>query len=154
MHKMGSFNMICNYLTRRINCFGLSNDFITQNVREQLSFEPIFTNSPGPVPRTTVARWSLFSMIFKTLGLGRQIRQINFGAFGLFSAELSTPILGLCVPCLSMFAIINQPLFLQKPNPKYLFGIGISIWAAKNQRFSHNASVVRGLYYLYWSWGA
>ena len=32
---------------------------------------------------------------------------------------------------------INQPLFLQitkpvYPNPKYLFGIGISIWVAKN----------------------
>jgi hypothetical protein len=31
----------------------------------------------------------------------------------------------------------NQPLFLQKnkplyPNPKYLYGIGICIWAAKN----------------------
>ena len=50
----------------------------------------------------------------KLLGLGRQIWQINFGAF---------------VSPFSMFSI-NQPLFLQKTNPlypnaKYLFGIGI-----------------------------
>jgi hypothetical protein len=37
---------------------------------------------------------------------------------------------------LSIFSII-QPLFLQKtkpldPHPKYLFGIGVSLWAAKN----------------------
>ena len=31
----------------------------------------------------------------KLLGLGRQIGQINFGAFGAFSAELSAPILAL-----------------------------------------------------------
>ena len=29
------------------------------------------------------------------------------------------------------------------PNTKYLFGIGISIWAAKNSRSSHHASIVR-----------
>ena len=56
--------------------------------------------------------------------LGRQIGQIHFGAFGVFLANLSAPILILCP--LSMFSI-NQPLFLQKtrplyPNPKYLFG--------------------------------
>ena len=49
---------------------------------------------------------------------------------------------------LSKFSI-DQPLFLQKtkslyPNPKYLFGIGIGIWAAKNQGFSLRVSVVRG----------
>ena len=31
-------------------------------------------------------------------GLGRQIREINFGAFGVFSADLSAPILALWVP--------------------------------------------------------
>ena len=50
---------------------------------------------------------------------------------------------------MSMFSI-NQPLFLQNtkplyPNPKYLFGIGIWNWAAKNYRFSHRVSVVHGL---------
>jgi hypothetical protein len=54
------------------------------------------------------------------LGLGRQIWGINFGAFGIFSVDLSAPIL----------VSINEPLFLQKtkllyPHPKYLFGIGI-----------------------------
>ena len=98
--------------------------------------------------------------------MGRQIGQINSGAFGVFSAKLSTPILYSAVSpffplfnpylykkltintnfhfCtespLSMFFII-QPLFLQKtkplyPHPKYLFGIRILIWAARNQGFS------------------
>jgi hypothetical protein len=30
---------------------------------------------------------------FQTFGMGRQIGQVNFGAFGVFLAELSTPIL-------------------------------------------------------------
>jgi hypothetical protein len=59
------------------------------------------------------------------------------GAFGVFMADwrfISTHF-GTVSP-LSMFSI-NQPLFLQKtkplyPNPKYLFGIGILIWAEKN----------------------
>jgi hypothetical protein len=61
------------------------------------------------------------------LGLGRQIRQINSGAFGVFWAELSAPILAQWVifPCFS----IIQPLFLQKTKPLYphpnLFGIGV-----------------------------
>ena len=47
-----------------------------------------------------------------------------------------------------MFSI-NQPLFLQKTkplyqNPKHLFGIGIWIYAEKNEEFSHRVSVVRG----------
>ena len=39
----------------------------------------------------------------KRLGWGRRIGQIDFGAFGILSAELQAP----------MF-FINQPLFLQK----------------------------------------
>ena len=63
-----------------------------------------------------------FIEIQERLGLGRQIGQINSGAFGVFLAELSAPVL-------VQFSII-QPLFLQKtkplyPHPKYLFGIGI-----------------------------
>ena len=50
------------------------------------------------------------------LGLGRQIGQINSGAFGVLLAELSAPIL--VVSSLSMFSII-QPLFLHKTEPLY-----------------------------------
>jgi hypothetical protein len=65
----------------------------------------------------------LFSL---KLGLGRQIEQINSGAFGVFSAELSAPIFWYSESSES----IIQPLFLQKPkplypHPKYLFEIGI-----------------------------
>jgi hypothetical protein len=71
----------------------------------------------------------------RKFGLG----QINWadkfwGIWGIFGQTISTH-LGTVRP-LSMFSII-QPLFLQKtkplyPHPKYLFGIGILIWAAKN----------------------
>ena len=55
-----------------------------------------------------------------------------------------------------MFSI-NQPLFLQKtkhlhPNPKYLFGIGIGIWATKNQGFIHRVSVFRWHAYSSTAW--
>ena len=55
------------------------------------------------------------------LGLGRQFGQINFGAFGVSSANLSAPIL-------IMFSI-NQPLFLQKVSlyiqiPNIYLGLG------------------------------
>ena len=77
------------------------------------------------------------------LGMGRQIGQINSGAFGVFSAELSAPIL------VQLHESIIQQLFLQKtkpslyPHPKYFFGIRIWIWAAKNKGFSLRVSVVR-----------
>ena len=52
--------------------------------------------------------------------------QVDFGAFGVFLADLSAPILVLWVPC-PCFPLINnhfykntKPLY---PNPKYLFGI-------------------------------
>ena len=58
---------------------------------------------------------AFFHRNLKILGLGRQIGQICFGAFGVFLADLSAPILVLRVPCpcFPMFSI-NQPLFLQK----------------------------------------
>ena len=73
------------------------------------------------------------------LGLGRQIGQINSGAFVVFSSELSAPILVQRVPC-PCFPLFNnyfykktKPLY---PHPKYLcrkiFGIGVWIWASKN----------------------
>jgi hypothetical protein len=43
----------------------------------------------------------------KLLGLSRQCGQINFEAFGVFSADLSAPILVLLVPC-PCFPSINH----------------------------------------------
>ena len=65
----------------------------------------------------------------KLLGLGRQFEQVNFGAFGVFSANYVISTHFDTVSPLAMFSI-NKPLFLQKtkplyPNLKYLFGIGI-----------------------------
>ena len=82
----------------------------------------------------------------KLLGLDRQFGQIHFGAFGLFSANS----FWYCESLVHVFHF-HQPLFLQKTkpliyqNPKYLFGIGIWIWVAKNYGFSHRVSVVRGV---------
>ena len=81
------------------------------------------------------------------LGLGRQFGRINFGATGVFSANLSAPIYVLWVPC-PYFSLINQYFYKETPkpfypNPKYLFGIGpVWIEAAKIYRFIHRASVV------------
>ena len=61
----------------------------------------------------------------KLLGLGRQFGQISFGAFGVLSADLSAPILVNTLSLLSMFSI-NQPLFLQKTKPLYIYlGLGL-----------------------------
>ena len=54
---------------------------------------------------------------------------MHFGAFGVFSADLSAPYFGTVSP-MSLFSI-NHPLFLQKtkpiyPIPKYL-GLGFEI---------------------------
>ena len=77
-------------------------------------------------------------------------QQINLGTFGVLSNNLSAP--G-HFGSLSMFSI-NQSLFPQRnkplyPNLKYLFGIGIWIWASKNQGFSHRVSVVHGCTHNY-----
>ena len=70
----------------------------------------------------------------KLLGLGRQIKQNNFRAFGVFSVELSIPILVFWVTC-PYFPLFShyfykktKPLF---PHPKYLIGIGIWIGQQK-----------------------
>ena len=58
-----------------------------------------------------------FPGIPKLLGLGRQIGQIHFGAFGVFSAKLSALIsthIGTVSPLSLVFII--QPLFLQNTN--------------------------------------
>ena len=57
----------------------------------------------------------------KLLGLGRQIEQI-----WVFSAIL---VLWVPCPCFPLFLQKTKPL---NPHPKYLFGFGIWIWAAKN----------------------
>ena len=49
--------------------------------------------------RTTAAQWSLFSLKSRDFGLGRQIGQINSGAFGVFSTKLWAPILVQWFPC-------------------------------------------------------
>jgi hypothetical protein len=57
----------------------------------------------------------------KLLGLGQQFKQIHFGAFGVFSANLSAPILLQRVPC-PCFQLINHyfykklSLYIQIPN--------------------------------------
>ena len=95
--------------------------------------------------RTTDAQWSLFSSKSQTFGLGH----INFGAFGVFSSDLSASILVLWIPC-PCFPLMNHylykklNLYIHYTNPKYSFGIGIWIWAAKNWGFSHRVFVVRG----------
>ena len=102
-------------------------------------------------PRTTDAQWSLFYWNPELLGLGRQIGQINSGAFGVFSAELSAPILvqWVPIPCFPLSSkvvpegwaltvtvqpsgttLLSSHYFYKKTKPlyphlKYLFGIGI-----------------------------
>jgi hypothetical protein len=46
------------------------------------------------------------------LGLGRQIGQINSWAFGVFSAELSAPILVQLVPC-PCFPLFNHYFYIK-----------------------------------------
>ena len=88
-----------------------------------------------------------FFQNFWTFWLGQTFwAEIFWGIWGIFGQNISTHF-G-TVSFLSMFSI-TQLLFLQKtkplyPTPKYLFGSGIWIQAAKNLRFSLRVSVVRG----------
>ena len=79
-----------------------------------------------------------FSSKSQAFGLGQTIWADKFwvicGIFGRFKYQ-PAPILILWVPCVC-FPLINhyfykktKPLY---PDPSYLFGIGIWIWAAKN----------------------
>ena len=67
--------------------------------------------------RTTDTQWSLFLLKSRTFGL----EQINSGAFGVFSAKLSAPILVQWVPC-PCFPLFNQyfykklSLYIHLPN--------------------------------------
>ena len=84
-------------------------------------------------PRTMDAQWSLFSLKFLTFGLGQTNSAAKF--WGVFQPNYQHPF-WYCESLVHIFYNI-QPLFLQKtkplyPHSKYLFGIGIWIWAAKN----------------------
>ena len=78
---------------------------------------------------------AFFFIEIQTFGLGQTIWADKFwGIWGIFCQFITTHFVTVCPLC--MFSI-NQPLFLQKtkplyPNPKYIFGIGIGIWAAQN----------------------
>ena len=71
--------------------------------------------------RTTDANEAFFHWNPENLGLGRQIGQINSGAFGVFSTKLSAPILVQWVPC-PCFLLVNQyfhkklSLYIHIPN--------------------------------------
>ena len=90
--------------------------------------------------------WAFFQRSW-TFGLGQTFwAEIFWGIWGIFGWTISTHF-G-TVSSLSKFSII-QPIFLQRtkplyPTPKYLFGIWIWIWTAKNLRFSLRVSVDRG----------
>ena len=98
------------------------------------TFIAIFVFFASPKARTMDTQRDFFWKS-QTFGLGQTNWAKKFGGiWGIFSRIISTHF-GTVSP-LSMFST-NQPLFLQKtkplyPNPKYLFGIGIWIWAAKN----------------------
>ena len=70
--------------------------------------------------RTTEAQWSLFLYQNpKLLGLGRQFGQTNFGAFGEFLVNLSTPILikwVSCLPLINHYSYKKLSLYIQIPN--------------------------------------
>jgi hypothetical protein len=55
----------------------------------------------------------------KLLGLGRQVGQMNFGAFGVFSAKLSAPILAHVFHCSIVISTKKLSLYIHIPN-KYL----------------------------------
>ena len=57
-------------------------------------------------PRTTDTQKELLFENLNFLGLDRQIGPKSFGAFGVFSADFSAPILVLRVPC-PCFPLIN-----------------------------------------------
>ena len=81
----------------------------------------------------------------KLLGLGRQIGQINFGAFGVFSAKLSAPSLVQWVPC-PCFPLFNQyfnkklSLYIHIPN--IYLGLGFEFGPQRNLGLSLHVSVV------------
>ena len=67
----------------------------------------------------------------KLLCLGRQFGQINFGAIGVFSADLSASILVLWVPC-PCFPLIKNCFYKKLSLYIHIFGIRIWFWSAKN----------------------
>ena len=101
-----------------------------------LRFFRVHKHSNGRFHELWTHNEAFFHWNSELLGFGRQIGQIDVGAFGVFSTELCISTHFGTVIHLSMFYSI-QPLFLQKTkplysHPKYLFGIGMWIWEAKN----------------------
>ena len=75
-----------------------------------------FIQTPTRTPNEAFFHWNP-----ELFGLGRHVGQINFGAFGVFSAKLSAPILVQWVPC-PCFPLFNHHfckklrLFIHIPN--------------------------------------
>ena len=98
---------------RSYTCFMYSLDIIlTGQNKFAYEIDDNFRNNPL-VHGLRTPNEAFFHQNPKLLGLGRQFGQINFVAFGVFSADLSPSILVLqyTVSPLSMFSI-NHPLFL------------------------------------------
>jgi hypothetical protein len=96
-------------------------------------YRTLFPYKPDPMPswnpRTKNAQKSIFFFHWnpELFGLGRQIGQINSGAFWVFSAELSAPILAQWVPC-PCFPLFNhyfnKKLSLYFHIPNIYLGLG------------------------------
>ena len=108
--------------------------------KRRRQFFPDFWHPPPPWldwPRTMDAQWSLFYRNPNILGFGRQFGQIKFGAFGVFSADLSTPILVQWVPC-QYFPLINNyfykelSLYIRIPNIHLELGFEIGPQRIRN----------------------
>ena len=108
--------------------------------KAQRSFVKVLGKRKVILSRTTDAQCSLFSMKSRTLG------QTNSGAFGVFSAKLSAPILHSesldhVFHCSTIISTKNY-FYIRIPNIH--LGLGsISTWVAKNPGLSLHVSVVR-----------
>ena len=96
-------------------------------------------------PRTTDAQWRLFHRNPKLLGLGRQLGQLNFRAYGVFSADLSAPIFVQWVPC-PFFPFFNhyfyKKLRLYTQIINIFFGLGFKFWSQRIRDLAILVSVV------------
>ena len=102
----------------------------TQNRRSD-SFDTAIVSCSTPhvfADRLRTPNEDFFHRNPKLSGLGRQFGQINFVAFGVFSADLSAPILIQWVPC-PCFPLINNHYFYKKTKPLYMVSKAqIFIW--------------------------
>jgi hypothetical protein len=84
--------------------------------------------------RTTDTQWSLFQWNPKILGLGREIGQINSGAFGVFSAK---PILVQWVPCPCFPLFIHYFLIYPKYSKHWLSTLAHTIDCVCSKILNH-----------------